>query len=310
MVKKIEQHYIPRVYLKNFQIDSGVNKSFVYCIDFFNEFNYKPQKKGINDKVFKERKFYTDERLVEPLAIENAFAHTFEPKYEEIIRQIEKEIPFSGQQVEDLMTWLFISKYRSPYMRAVIENFQTNYFKITNGYKGHHPDEKEKAEMEKYIVKSSKFMHLSPFSDTTHLQNLLKPHFEYLNAKSWRILKSTPGLPFWTNDNPGFSPNLNPMFSKDTPFHHIMELNLNSIIYYVLSPKYCLEIAPFEECSSLDLCALNMEVNFVQATTNDIEYVNMGVFYSRYKLLISNSKKLLDDYVKVTKNNNIKEQQL
>lgn len=31
MSKKNEQHYIPRVYLKWFQIDDEKNKNFVYC---------------------------------------------------------------------------------------------------------------------------------------------------------------------------------------------------------------------------------------------------------------------------------------
>ncbi len=129
-------------------------------------------------------------------------------------------------------------------------------------------------------------------------QNLLELHFQTLNAKHWRILKSYPDFPFWTNDNPGFSPNTNPMFARDNPFHQVIELNASSIIYYVLTPKYCIEISPFEEGTPLTICALNMEIKFEQATPELVDYINQGVFYSLYKLIISNSKKMLDTCIK------------
>src|SRR5690242_943301 len=118
MTKKIDQHYIPRVYLKWFQIDEAQNKSFVYCIDFSNKYNAKVQRKGINDTIFKQKKFYNDHRLVDPFAIEDALGKEFEPKYDSIIKAIELETAPSTQIVEDLMTWLYISKLRSPYVRA------------------------------------------------------------------------------------------------------------------------------------------------------------------------------------------------
>jgi len=298
MTKKIEQHYIPRVYLKWFQIDDSFNKSFVYCIDFSNKYNTKTQRKGINDKVFKEKKFYNDNRLVNPSAIEDVLGADFEPKYETIIKAIELESPLSSETVEDLMTWLYISKLRSPYFRANSEGVFEKIISITNAYNGHVPNEEEKSEIKKYIKQQSREVHLNSFSDLKQAEKLLRLHFETLNAKHWRILKSDPEFPFLTNDNPGFSPNLNPMFAKDSPFHQVMELNGSSVIFYVLTPKYCIEITPFQEGSKLTVCALNMEIKFEQAKPELIDYINKGVFHSRYKLLISNSKKLLDRYIK------------
>ncbi len=293
MAKNIEQHYIPRVYLKHFQIDDTTNKSRVFCIDFSNKYDFKIEKKGINDKVFKERKFYSDNRLIDPLAIENVLGRDFEPKYENIIKNIELEITLSAETIEDLMTWLYISKLRSPYFRVNSERILERIISITNAYKGHVPSEEEKMKVEKYIKKTSKEIHLNSFSDVPQVKELLELHFQTLNTKHWRILKSYPDFPFWTNDNPGFSPNTNPMFVRDKPFHQVMELNANSTIFYVLTPKYCIEMTPFQ-----DVATLNMDITFEQATPQLIAYVNQGVFYSRYKLLISNSKKLLDHYIK------------
>lgn len=301
MTKKIQQHYVPRVYLKHFQIDDDTNKSFVYCIDFSNKYNSKPKRKGINDKVFKEKKFYNDPRLVNPFAIEDALAEEFEPKYENIITAISKEISPSKETVEDLMIWLYISKMRSPYHRANTKRLLEWYIDITNKYKGHQPNENEKKEIENYITKTSSAVHLNSFSDMTQAEELVKLHIETLNAKHWRILISQPDFPFWTNDNPGFSPNVHPLFAKDFPFHQVMELNSNSIIFYVLTPKYCIEITPFQEGTPLTICALNMDIKFEEASPALIDFINRGVFYSRYKLLISNSKQSLDKCVK-TKN--------
>ncbi|HPI40461.1 MAG TPA: DUF4238 domain-containing protein [Pseudobdellovibrionaceae bacterium] len=299
MSKQIDQHYIPRVYLKWFQIDSVENKSFVYCIDFSNKFNTKVQRKGLNDPIFKKKKFYNDSRLIDPFSIEDVLGKEFEPKYDSIIKSLEFETSPSTQTVEDLMTWLYISKLRSPYFRSNTERVLDKIISITNAYKQHVPTEKEKAEIDLYIKRKSREVHLNPFSNKKQAQELLNLHFETLNGKHWRILKSRPEFPFWTNDNPGFSPNRNPMFAKDNPFHQVMELNENSIILYVLTPRYCLELTPFEEGTPHDVCAFNMKINFEQASLELIDYINQGVFYSRYKLIISNSKELLETCVKI-----------
>lgn len=298
MNKKIQQHYIPRVYLKYFQIDDSANKSFVYCIDFSNKYNLKPQRKGLNDKVFKEEKFYNDRRLVDPFAIEDILATEFEAKYDNIINTISKEISPPKEIVEDMMSWLYISKTRSPYHRVNAKRVLKWFIRINNQYNGYIPNEDEQKEIEKYANRASREIHLNAFLDDDKADNLIKLYIETLNAKHWRILKSQPDFPFWTNDNPGFSPNLDPLFAKDFPFHRVMELNGNSIIFFVLTPKYCIEITPFTEGTPLTVCALNMNIKFEYASPTLIEFINRGVFYSKHKLLISNSKRLLEHYMK------------
>ena len=294
MSKKNEQHYIPRVYLKWFQIDDEKNKNFVYCVDFSNIYNTRIQRKGINDKVFKYRKFYNDNRLADPFAIENMLGSHFEPKYDEIIRAISNESKISPTIVENLITWIYISKMRSPYIRTGSEKLLDFIISSTNAQQKQVPTEREKEEIDDYIKVGARQVHLNHFSCSEQTQNLLELYFNTLNAKHWRILKSMPEFPFWTNDNPGFSPNINPIFAQETPFHQVIELNSSSIIFYVLTPKYCLHITPFVAGTPLEVCALNMNIEFSQASPDLIDYINKGVFYSRYKLIISNSKELLD----------------
>ncbi len=298
MTKKIEQHIIPRVYLKHFQIDEAENKSFVYSIDFSNPYNQKPQRKGLNDSVFKAKKYYNDHRLADPFSIEDVLGSGFEPMYEEIIKEIRKEQPLSRKTVEDLMIWLYISKLRSPFLRKNNEQFMRWYRDIKNGLGKRTLTAEEMIQSEDYIRTKAKEIHLNSFSDLDQANEMMKTHFNVINAKYWRVLKSLPGLPFCTNDNPGFSPNLHPVFAKDKPFHHVMELNSSSIIYYVLTPEYCLEISPFFEGTPLTVCAMNMEPKFEPAELELIEFINQGVFYSKIKLLISNSKTALDKYLK------------
>ena len=301
MTKHIQQHYIPRVYLKNFQIDDKNNKSFVWCVDFSNKYSIEPKKLGLNDKVFKMKKFYNDIRLQNPFAIEEILGSEFETKFVKIIGAVKKECKLSKETVKNLMIWLYISKMRSPYFRANTERLIKWFIETTNKYKNLSLSEKEKEQIDKYIQQSSKDIHLNYLIDHDNSKKLAKLFKETLNAKHWRILKSKKELPFCTNDNPGFSPNLHPMFAKDTPFHKVMEMNSQSMIFYVLSPNYCLEITPFVKGTSLTKCALNMEIEYHEAPLELVEFINKGVFYSKYKLIISNSKRLLDNRIKTEK---------
>ena len=88
MLKPVEQHYIPKAYLRHFQIDNDKNKSFVYCIDFSNQYKKGVQRLGINDKVFKFPKYYNDNRLEDPFALEKVFAKEVEPYYDKIIKAL------------------------------------------------------------------------------------------------------------------------------------------------------------------------------------------------------------------------------
>lgn len=297
--KPKDQHYIPRVYLKNFQIDNDENKSFVWCFDFSNKYNQKPQRLGLNDKVFKIKNFYTHSRFSNPYIIEEVLSQGFEPNYEKIMQFIREEKPLEPWVVQDLMAWLFISKLRSPYLRSNSEYLMHRITDIKTKLQKRQLTDDEKIKVDESIKILSKQYHINAFADKEQVERLMELHFETLNCKHWRILKSLQSFPFWTNDNPGYSINTNPLFAKETPFHRVMELNASSIIYYVLSPEYCLEIKPFTKDSPLEELAINMEIKYEQASPQQIQYINEGVFYTRYKLIISNKKELLDYFIRI-----------
>jgi hypothetical protein len=281
--KPKEQHYIPRVYLKQFQIDLETNKGFVYCCDLSDPHQCKVQRLGLNDRLFKLRKYYNDSRLADPFCIERVLGTDIEPTYHSIMQVIGNEEPLSTEIRENIVGWLYFTQCRAPYLRDNAKRMMRFIVETTNDYNKHQPDQLEQRTIAKYIDETAKEVQLDCFSASKHTDELLTTHIETLNAKHWKILKSLPDLPFWTNDNPGFSPNQSEKFVLDHPFHPVMELNGRSIIYFVLSPQYCLEIRPFFQGTPLELCAMNMDIQYVQADPEYINYINKGVFHTKYK---------------------------
>ena len=293
--EKIEQHIVPRTYLKHWRI--AEDKKFVYGIDFTNEYKKEVQIFGLNDKVFKQRRFYNDNLFQNPYIIEDILGEEIEPSYEIIMREVNSEQNLSQPIREKLMLWLYISKMRSPFMRDNTERRANFIYKTIARYKDINlSDEKVKA-IEHYSKQLAKRTQLRTFTDKEQVTTLLTLFIKTLNAKHWRILKSISQFQFLTNDNPGFSPNTDERFATDTPYHHVMELNSSSIILYPLSPKYCLEITPFRMGTPLDICALTMEVKFEQVPTEIIEYINKGVLYTCNKLIVSNNKEILESCI-------------
>jgi Protein of unknown function (DUF4238) len=297
--KPREQHYVPRVYLKQFQIDDVANRSFVYCRDLGNPYNIKVQRVGLNDRVFKLRNYYNDRRLTDPFLIERVMGTDIEPTYDNIMQAIKQEGVLSAAIREDIVVWLFFTQFRAPHIRDNAERIMRFIIDSTNEYNKHRPDQDEQMVIAKYISQTAREVQLNCFSSSDQTSELAKSHIETLNSKHWKILKSFPEFPFWANDNPGFSPNQHERFASDQPFHPVMELNAHSIIYFVLSPQYCLEIRPFFQGTPLDLCAINMDIKYEQADLEYIDYINEGVFYTRHRLLISNKRTLLERKIKM-----------
>lgn len=294
--KKDGQHIVPRTYLKFWKIAEG--KSFVYGIDFSNKYKKGVQTFGLNDKVFKERKYYNHNSFENQYIIEDVLGEDIEPSYDKIMCEINNEINLSFGIREKIMQWLFISKMRSPHIRNNTERIANFLFKVTEQFKDKNISAEKERAIEIHSKKIAKEVQLSTLTNDGQLQSLLKLFIETLNAKHWRIIKSIPQFEFWTNDNPGFSPNTDERFAKDTPYHYIMEMNEQSIIYFPLSPKYCLEITPFPQGTPLDICALTMEIKYEQASPKLIEFINKGIFCTCNKVLISNNKEILEYCIK------------
>ena len=304
MTKPILQHFIPRVYLKQFQIDNAQNKSFVYCINTNAQNPYFKgiRKVGLNDRIFKKKKYYNDSRLTNEYAIEEMFSTEIENNYDKVISGLALETNLSEETRFLILQWLIMSKMRSPILRENYKRIMTKIHEFDNRYKKIILNKVQNDELQNHISRTSKEIHLNFFSDKDQAGKLIELYIETLNAKQWRILKSIPNHPFITNDNPGFSPNVNPRFSKDTPFHSIMELNSHSFIFYIFSPDYCIQIFPFFEGTPLDVSAMNMDIKFEFASQELIEFINSGVVYTAYNSVISNSDSYLKNVIKTTLN--------
>lgn len=294
--KKDEQHIVPRTYLKYWKIAN--NRSFVYGIDFSNKYKTGVQTFGLNDKVFKERKYYNHQSFENPYIIEDVLGEEIEPTYDEIMTAVICETNLSFAIRQKIMQWLYISKMRSPHKRNSIESIANFLYKTIERYKNGDISPEKKSAIEQHAREIAKETQLNSFAYDGELQSQLNLFISTINAKHWRIIKSIPQFEFWTNDNPGFSPNIVERFAKDFPYHHVMELNAQSIIFYPLSPKYCLEISPFVMGTPLDICALTMDIKYEQASPELIEFINKGVLHTCNKVLVSNNKEILEYCIK------------
>ena len=227
--KKDAQHIVPKVYLKHWKIAEDEN--FVYGIDFSNKYKKGIQKFGLNDKVFIKKKYYNNPSFDNPYIIEEILGVEIEPTYEKIMAEVNSETNLSLDVREKIMLWLYISDIRSQHTRNNVKRVADFIYKLTARINGQTLSPEMENTIEQHTSQIAKNTQLNAFSSEGQLKTLLPLVVSTLNAKHWRILKSMSQFGFWTNDNPGFSPNIDERFAKDFPYHPTMEMNANSIIF-------------------------------------------------------------------------------
>ena len=292
MNKPKNQHFISRTYLKHFRIAGEKHGSFVYCLDLANSYRRNIQKPGLNDKIFTEDRYYNDNSLEDPYAIEKIYGDIIEPQYERIMAELTREVVLSPKVVRQLMGWILFSKMKSPYMRNMAETALKYIVKS-----------KEASPDLDFLTKENfsvyaKEMHLRMFIERKNLDEYGLRNVTTLNCKSWEILIAPDWLPFITNDNPGFSVNLDLIQSNPYLFSSDIEEDVDSVLFYVLSPKYCLQIGPFDKGTPLNACAMNIVIPYKLAVPRQINWINMGVALTCQKLLVSNQKDVLEKIAK------------
>lgn len=282
-----KQHYISKTYLKHF---TEGKSPFVYVFDFSNPHRSEAQKRGVNSPIFKIKDYYSshDGILTEPYILEKTFSFLFESHYNDIINEISKEKNLSLEIREKLMIWLFGTQLKSPLIRNSFFHVTNWLYKVSSSYRRDGFYKNHKEPIEKYIKHISKINHLTSFAD----EQISKLFIEGLSAKKWTILKPPVGHKFWTNDNPGFSPNLDLLFQKERRFHHQFELNAHSICYFVLTPGYCIQFSPFLKSDPPSINGLNMEITYVEINSSLYDEIMRGVFETRYKLIIADNKEI------------------
>lgn len=291
-----KQHIVPVVYLKHFCCD--VEGRFLYCLYLNSSSTPRIIKVGPKHKLFTRRKYYSEQSLQEPNSIERAFAEHIEPTYNNIINAIDSR-SISTNCRELILQWLFISQMRTPSLRENVQRVMIEYLRIASKMKEQYEPEMEKS-IFNYASRSAKQIQLNQFSPE-RLNEMIPAFYEPVMAKKWRILISRRDFPFITNDSPGFSPNLDPRFAQERPFHMVMEINSSSEIYYVLSPRYCLHIYPFSHNTPIRYNAMNTDIKFEETSDFQIELINQGVLSTRNRVVVSNSESLLERYIYLNK---------
>ncbi|MVN76445.1 DUF4238 domain-containing protein [Hymenobacter sp. HMF4947] len=294
--KSKQQHTVPRTYLKHWKISDA--ESFVYAIDFARKPRPVVDRFGLNDSVFKRDRYYNDNTFIHPYALEEAFSKYIEPEYENIVNEIKEENVITQTTREKIIFWLYTTKMRNPVMRNNHERI-IHFLMTTKARWGGRPLEADEEQaINQYSKDLAKKMHLGALVDENDAKDLSDLFLQTMSAKRWRILKSHSLYNFWTNDNPGFSPNVDERFAIDRPYHHWFELNAKGVMFFPLSPKYCLEISPFTEGTPLEVNALTMHIPYTEASLTYIDYINKGVFYTRDRFVISNNKQILESCIR------------
>lgn len=286
-----KQHYIPKTYLRQFA-ENG-NSSFVWVLNLKNKYKKHPERLGVNHKVFKLTDYYTSKSFEDPYWLEKTFSKKIENYYPRIIDELKKEDQISESIREDILLWVFSSQLRSPIFRDNFNRIGNWTLKMKSILQKDNVYNDHQKEIEEYLNKMAKQSHINSFGRKEVVEIFAR---ELIN-KRWTIFKPPAGFKFWTNDNPGFSPNLNPQFQEETPFHHHFELNQNSVCYFVLSSDYCIQFTPFLEDDPIEMNGYNMTIEFHVADEFILNQIMKGTFHTAYKLVIADNKSILETLI-------------
>lgn len=291
------QHDLPKTYLRRFVIDPQDRnlKSMVYC---YSKTKYEAKIKAISidSKRFKKNDFYTIKELADPYAFENFFRVEVEPLYNKIMAEISQETNLTHDCRGKILLWLFFNKYRNEANRNNLE-LLTNFL-IEMPYKMQHGNQKFESiieEVRKYSKIKAKYVQLFSLLEKKLFLNFEKG----MGTKHWIILKSNKENSFLTNDNPGFSVNVDMAIPDLETLNSFYATNGKASNYFILSTQYCLLISPFWEGTPLDMSLNNQIIKCVRIKDPHIDFINYCTITTRTQYLISNDNKRIERYLMV-----------
>ena len=299
--KPISQHYLPKTYLKGFVIDKkdSRRKSLIYCY-WTNQYETKIKETGIGSEKFKIENFYTIESKTEPFVIENHILSQFvELLYVTIMDEVEKELNLTLECRENLIIWIYNNKFRNPAYRKELERVIAYFIEYIYALENNieMSDELKHASKKKVEIKARK-KHLDMLTDVDKFMKFR----DGMGIKHWSILKSKLDNQFLTNDNPGFSINVeleNSNLTADfSSLNYLYALDSTASNFFILSPIYCLFIKPFPLGTPLDISLHNQKIEFETLEDIHIDFVNHCTKETRTTYLISNDENLLKKHTK------------
>lgn len=272
-----EQHIISRVYLSYFKIDTESSDKKVVIIDTKSEHEIKPKSVSLNSAFFKKYEYYNSDDFVgEGYGLE-VYLGKIENEYHKIMTEIHNKVDLSQSIRIKLLEFLVSAKLRSPIWRGdeykhrlKIHSFLLNF---TNTDFNDSEEELKK-------------QHLSKWLDSKNYNDLLVTFL----IKRWYIYESKSESSFITSDNPGYSIAWNEKMKIPNPYWDNLEYDSDGVIFFPLSLKYCLIIGPFESGTDININALDVSIEYMQAENELVNFINFNTFATRDKLIISDSK--------------------
>ena len=243
-----KQHVIPKTYLKHFSTNSdGIG---LFVIDNEHEYKLGIQKRNSGDKIFWEKNYSDTAFFEDRKAIEKIFANHIEHNYNSIVHVIEKENPTVSLDVkEELIKWIFYTKLRSPIWENHIKNFTSELF----------------------------------------FEKSLNEFITHSMSMRWTIYKSPNNEYWWTSDNPGCCLNLKEyeLTEKIIPTP-IYEFNgVDTILFYPLTKKYCLNIHPYLQGEDVNLNITNTDITIECVDSGLLKQINYLTLITQKRLIIS-----------------------
>lgn len=261
-----KQHDVPKTYLRRFAIDPNDRKlrNMVYCF-WTNQYESKTEDTSVDSNKFKKPNFYTIDDSNEPYVLELFFKKRIEPLYNKIMKEVEREENLSLACRKRLNHWLYYNKYRNKSNRDNLERIINSSFNIISKLRN--------IELSKEEIRSA----ASPTAKRIQLDSLidddLATKFEIgMGVKHWMLLKSKSKNNFLTNDNPGFSINVEMSVPDMNSLSSSFATNSKAWNYFVLSPKYCLLISTFWEGALKEISI--QEIEFKVTSDKHIDFIN------------------------------------
>lgn len=279
------QHIIPGVYLRQFCTPN--KKGQVFCLELKHKYEKRVRLRGVNEDIFKKEHYYSDFSKEDPLTVENFLSKKLETPFNSLIAQLKTEKPLEVESKEKIIKWIYYSKLRTSVFRDKTNSVIKKHLKDLNEQD---PDSVKIQDIEEFSEKSAKELQLNLLSPSSDLEDF---YYQGLSSKFWTILKSKPDFSFFTNDNPGFSC----LNAKADSFHPMKLAEQDTICFFVLSPTYCVKMEPFS-MENLHLNVFTVVTRFREASYEEIDLINKGVFKTANELIISNNKSQIEKCIK------------
>ncbi|MCH4824596.1 DUF4238 domain-containing protein [Gramella lutea] len=219
-------------------------------LDLKNEFRKEIQIRNSGDSIFWIKNYSDTNYFEDRKTIEKMFGSEIESKYNDIVHEISEENPDINFSIkENIIQWLFFTKQRSPIWRN----------------------------------------HLNNFINYSEFEKKLERFVETAVSMRWTIYKTKNDNNWITSDNPGFCLNIEDFLSQQKLSSiPIYDLNVDSILFYPLTKKYCLNIHPYDKGESLNLNLTNTPLNFETTSEKFLKLINYCTYINSSRLIISN----------------------